>query len=129
VEANGVPGRGGRSLPCPAAASKKTLAEDKKFKRSVLDEGGDKIDLKAMARRYMECLNEIHVEIREMTSKQLARARETFMRHISLGQAKYGSKHTVFEARCQDHEGGVTPAKELSVSRLSVVGNRRPTAA
>jgi len=60
-----------------AFATRSLLAEDKKFKKAVLDETPDRVDLVHATRHYLERLGTVHKEVREMASPHTNRARET----------------------------------------------------
>ncbi len=44
------------------------LRENSSFKKAILNELGEKIDLKKIARKYMGCISELQVEIRKLIS-------------------------------------------------------------
>jgi len=56
-------------------AVKRNLQENPKFKKSVIEELDDTVDLKHMTRKYVECLSEIHGSIRTMVLGKLTEAR------------------------------------------------------
>ena len=56
-------------------AEKKRLQENPKFKKSVIEELDDTVDLKQMTRKYVECLSEIQASIRTMILGELNEAR------------------------------------------------------
>lgn len=58
-------------------AHRATLAQDPKFKRSVLVELPDNVDLRAAARRYVESLSAINEFVRGRIAEQVAEARTT----------------------------------------------------
>lgn len=68
-------------------AEKKYLAEDKKFKPTVLAECDEKVDLLIAARVYMQSLSEVHSKARDAISKSVAVARQA----IHEEQARYQS--------------------------------------
>ena len=57
------------------ASDKKRLQEDPKFKKNVIGELEDTVDLKQMTRKYVECLSEIQAGIRSMILEELSEAR------------------------------------------------------
>ena len=57
------------------SSEKKRLQENVKFKKSVIEELDDTVDLKQMTRKYVECLSEIHGSIRTMVLGKLTEAR------------------------------------------------------
>jgi hypothetical protein len=71
------------------SALKHLLLEDKKFKKSVLDDAQDKIDLKASSRSYLECLGRVHKSVRELVAPALDAARAK----IETAIARYGTIH------------------------------------
>ena len=58
-------------------AEKKRLQENPKFKKSVIEELDDTVDLKQMSRKYVECLSEIQASIRTMILGELNEARRS----------------------------------------------------
>lgn len=57
--------------------SKNIYAEDPKFKKQVLDEMGDEVDLRAAMRDYVSLLSEVHWRLREVLAPHLESARST----------------------------------------------------
>lgn len=55
---------------------KDRLRENSGFKKSVLNEVGDKIDLKQVARKYMGCISELQEQVRSFTEDSVREARE-----------------------------------------------------
>lgn len=51
------------------------LHEDDRFKKSVLNEMDEKVDLKVTARCYIECLSRVHAKVRQMISETSKTAR------------------------------------------------------
>ena len=58
------------------AAQKPFLEEDGKFKREVLHESPDKIDLKAATRRYIESLSKAHDAVRDLIKESVHKSRQ-----------------------------------------------------
>ncbi|MBN7817719.1 hypothetical protein [Algoriphagus pacificus] len=56
-------------------ALKSFLIENSRFKRGILSKFDDKIDLIFLLRKYIECLNNCHIQIRDMISKIIEDAR------------------------------------------------------
>lgn len=56
-------------------SQKERLEEDKKFKRKVLEEMPEKINLKEVVRGYIESISAIHIKVRKMLSSFLERSR------------------------------------------------------
>lgn len=50
---------------------KEKLLTDEKIKKSVIKEFDEKIDLKTAVRNYIQCLSQVHCEIRELISKSV----------------------------------------------------------
>lgn len=61
-----------------------TLGTNPKFKKNVLEEINDKVDLKLTSRKYMECIGSIQAKIRSETAAFLADAREYIRQIIEL---------------------------------------------
>jgi hypothetical protein len=58
------------------ASERRYLGEDPNFKRKVLAELDEKIDLKAAARSYVESISNVHESARTMIAQSVSRARE-----------------------------------------------------
>lgn len=65
------------------SALREYLSEDIKFKKKVLNEFGDVIDLKATTRKYVESISEIHESARAMIKSNVDNARKEFEKAIS----------------------------------------------
>jgi hypothetical protein len=52
------------------------LAEDPKFKKQVVEEIAEKVDLKAATRRYVECVSNVHSIAREIVRERVRSARQ-----------------------------------------------------
>lgn len=68
------------------ASQKEYLQEDPKFKKSVLNEIPEKVDLKSSIRTYVEGISRIHCAARKLVEKDLGNARSL----ISNAIASYG---------------------------------------
>ncbi len=64
------------------SADKKFISSDGSFKKQVLDEMPDKVDLISASRGYIEALSSIHNKVRQMTSKSVNEARSTIQTAI-----------------------------------------------
>ncbi|UTW45238.1 hypothetical protein KFE80_12885 [bacterium SCSIO 12696] len=62
---------------------KNLLEEDKNFKRAVLSEMDEKVDINVSAREYVGCLKRIHLKLQNLIDNQTAQARELFQNYIS----------------------------------------------
>ncbi|WP_218277854.1 hypothetical protein, partial [Pseudomonas sp. HMWF021] len=51
------------------------LRENSSFKKGILNEFGEKIDLKKISRKYMGCISELQVEIRKLISESVNNSR------------------------------------------------------
>ncbi len=56
-------------------SQKKLLEKDIKFKKTVLDEMPEKINLKEVVRVYIECISNVHINVRKMVSPFLEKSR------------------------------------------------------
>lgn len=63
-------------------AEKKTLAENLKFKKTVLNELPDKFDLKKAARSYIGAISHTHEEVRNQIDKNVEAARNTIVEYL-----------------------------------------------
>lgn len=59
-----------------------SLAEDKGFKKSVLAECEDEIDLRRAIRQYVAALSSVHIELRAVVADWVAEARQSFQAAI-----------------------------------------------
>jgi hypothetical protein len=57
-------------------ANRATLIQDVKFPPKVSKEIPERVDLKAAARRYVECLSRVHASLRNLISKSVDQSRE-----------------------------------------------------
>jgi len=98
VQHNGIPlhwwsvgeertDKGLREFGILLCAEKKRLAEDMDFKKTVLAECGEKVDLLVATRVYMQSLSEIHTRARDAISNSVEKARLA----IQEEQARYQS--------------------------------------
>ncbi len=71
-------------------SQKERLEEDKKFKRKVLEEMPEEINLKETVRAYIECISTVHVKVRKMLSPFLKKSRYL----IEKVQADYRKLYT-----------------------------------
>jgi hypothetical protein len=82
------------------ASQKKYLEEDKEFKRKVLDEIPDKVDLKKSTRIYIECISRVHDSARKLVEKPLQEARVLIDKSINAYQKVYPDKFVGLYALC-----------------------------
>jgi hypothetical protein len=59
------------------AVKKVLLKEDKKFKKKVIEEASEKVDLKLASRSYIESLSKVHHAVREQIQDSVQKARLT----------------------------------------------------
>ncbi len=59
-------------------AQKSFLEEDKKFKKSIINESPGEVDLKSMTRCYIESLSKAHDAARELIKESVQNARQNF---------------------------------------------------
>lgn len=71
------------------SADKKVIASDGHFKKQVLDEMPDKVDLVSASRGYIEALSSIHNNVRQMISKSVNEARSLIQIAIDDYRAVY----------------------------------------
>ncbi len=70
-------------------ALKSRLAENSKFKKAILDELPNDIDLKKAVRSYMGAISSIHEEVRKLTKPTIEQARAT----VEFYLAKYADQN------------------------------------
>lgn len=79
---------------------KSKFALEKKFKKQVLHEIPDKVDLKSASRCYIESLNIIHTEIRDLITESVDQSRKKIEDAFSKYNQVFKNDVTWFEA-CQ----------------------------
>jgi hypothetical protein len=87
-------------------AGRALFAEDEKFKKTVLADMPEKIDLKAAARRYVECLSRVHASIRTLIEEVMERSRLL----LEEAHGRYGDvfkESLVGLAACQCDDAGL----------------------
>jgi hypothetical protein len=72
-----------REISIQPFASRSDLAEDAKFKPSVLKETPEKVVLTHVIREYLQCLGDIHKLVRSHVTENAQQARLTIQQHIS----------------------------------------------
>lgn len=111
------------------SASKQRLADDDKFKRSVLNESPDSIDLKAACRFYVECLGRVHLAARAMTTPVLDEARNLVEAAMQRYEVAYGRKPTGLAALERSDQGKIERAVPLLLdwdrTRLDLIKRNR----
>lgn len=86
-------------------AEKKTLAENKGFKKSVLKELPEKFDLKKGARSYIGAISNIHEEARKLTSRTINSARATIETALkNYGELNNGDSFAIGAYRVRPNE-------------------------
>lgn len=81
----------GKATVTPSVNTRR-LAEDRKFKRSVLQElelAGDLVDLKPLVRDYIEGLTGVHLSVREVLAPDVERWEET----IKSAMERFANEH------------------------------------
>jgi len=82
------------------ASQKEYLQEDGKFKKKVLDEIADRVDLKASTRIYIEGISKVHGAARKLVEQPLKEARSTIETVIDSYQKTYLEKLVGLHAMC-----------------------------
>jgi hypothetical protein len=80
------------------SAAKKVLASDSHFKKQILDEMPDEVDLISASRGYVEALSSIHNNVRKMVSKTVNEARSLIQTAIDDYRAVYKEDIVVLSA-------------------------------
>lgn len=83
-------------------AMKDKLSQNKKFKKAVLDELADKIDLKMAGRGYMDCLSAIHISARSLIAAETTQAREHIQKAVDEYKAAYKEQFVGLAAIASD---------------------------
>jgi len=84
------------------ASQKIYLAADNDFKKLVLNEIPDEIDLKASTRVYVECISRVHKQARDLVKKRLDDSRVTIEQAFSSYAQVYNEKILGLNALCLD---------------------------
>jgi len=82
------------------ASQKEYLREDKKFKKKVLEELPDKIDLKIATRSYVESMSRVHCAARKFVEKRLNESRSIIECARDEYQKIYPEKFVGLSAMC-----------------------------
>lgn len=80
------------------SASKKMLASDPHFKKQILDEMPDKVDLVSASRGYIEALSSIQSNVRQIVSKSVNEARSLIQAAMDDYRAVYRKDLVVLSA-------------------------------
>lgn len=86
------------------ASQKMYLREDHKFKKQVLKEIPDKIDLKISTRAYIERISKVHAAVRKIVGDSLRKYRALIERTINSYQGLYSEKVLGLYVWCLDGE-------------------------
>jgi len=86
------------------SSQKRILEEDRKFKKTILPELNDNIDLKMATRKYMECFSEIQPEIRQIVSGNLTQARQLIEDYITRFNEKFNQQTKALSAIASDDD-------------------------
>jgi hypothetical protein len=86
-------------------ASKAALAENGRFKKSILDESPEDIDLIAATREYIEALSDVHMTARRIASGHVAEARKTVELAVEEYRAAYGKDPVGLNATAEGPDG------------------------
>jgi hypothetical protein len=81
------------------------LQEDSEFKKSVLEEMGERVDLKVATRSYIECLNRVHCNGREMIAHASNAARALVEKARKLYSGVYDESLAGLSACAWSDEG------------------------
>ena len=78
-------------------AQKSFLEEDKKFKKSIINESPCEVDLKSMTRCYLESLSKAHDAARDLIKESVQNARQNFE-----------DAYSHYRKICPDHSGSLS---------------------
>ncbi|MFM9380228.1 hypothetical protein [Pseudomonas sp. UV AK001] len=110
---------------------KEILAQDKDFKKEVLDEIGDQVDLKVAFRQFMESLSSLHAGVRHTLRDSVNRGRDTFECAIDeYLNAQPDGRSAIGLALFKEVEGGLflsTPVfLDWDETRIELASKNRP---
>jgi len=94
------------------SADKKALASGSHFKKQILDEMPQKVDLISASRGYIESLSSIHMNVRQMTTKSINAARLLIQTAIDDYNSVYKKDLVVLDAYVFDEK---TKIDEISL--------------
>lgn len=94
------------------ASQKNHLKEDKNFKKRLLEELPDKIDLKMAVRVYVECTSKVHCYARKIVDGTLAQSRLLIEQAISEYKTEYPDLSAGLKVMCLK-EGKIVEKKTL----------------
>ena len=86
------------------SANRLRLLKDKKMTKKVLDEMGDKIDLKVAVRHYIERISHIHESVRNLISDRVCISRKTIEDAIELYKSQIDKNSFGVRACVMDRE-------------------------
>jgi hypothetical protein len=84
---------------------KKTLQKDSVFKKKILDETPDKVDLKIATRKYVEGISRVHSRARKLVEHSLEQSRAVIENARAAYQKVYTEGLTGLSAICVDEDG------------------------
>ena len=93
-----------RIFSVEVASQKEYLEKNGEFKKSVLDEIPDKVDLKAFTRIYIECISRVHDAARKFIEQPLKESRSKIEAAITTYQKVYPKKFVGLHALCLKDE-------------------------
>ncbi len=83
------------------AAQKLELSLNKKFKKTIINEMPEQVDLCSASRSYVESISNIHEQVRELIKEEAERARFFFDEAINEYKKSYKKKDIYFFFACQ----------------------------
>lgn len=86
-------------------SEKNRLLEDKKFKPNLLEELDERVNLKHMIRKYVECLSHIQAGVRETVSGRLSEARRSLEGFRNRFKEQVQEQRTTLIAMAFDDDG------------------------
>ncbi|MEM7611168.1 MAG: hypothetical protein AAF270_05800 [Pseudomonadota bacterium] len=111
---------------------KMELKKDKKFKKSILDEMPDKVDICQASREYIDAVMAVHIELRDLIEDEVGRARELVQDYRNKYRSLYEGKNPIgLKAICRNDDG--TPSHTIDLlldwdnqrARLAKLNRRR----
>jgi hypothetical protein len=105
------------------------LAEDRNFKRSVLDEleqiqHDGRVDARPLVREYVERISTIHEKIRELVGADLVRWERVIDETIEKFQAEFGKETSLAGLIVASEEGEWRWLETIAVSKVSIERRR-----
>ena len=103
------------------SCEKRYLIADKAFKKQILDDMPEKIDLTQVIRTYLECIGNLHMFVRTCVADNANAARQTIHQHLSAYADTNAGKNIGLMAFSDTDPAGVPLLLEWDDVRLELI--------